>query len=197
MKFNDDLQFDDEAARAWYERMVRQVLEHPPTCLQGFETRSIPPADDFWDDRTTWNLACPCGNGSGQILGYSLKEFREDYEGPLMFVTPLAFRCSACRKTTEIIDTDLHGYDGECKARFGGYGAATYRGTGERAIYTCRECKNTAFHVTACFQYSHFDIIEDEPELESVAQDFFDWFDCGGVCTSCGIQQSIGDYELA
>ncbi len=197
MEFSEEFQFEDEAARSWYERMVRQVQGHAPACLRGFQSKMILPSDLVWDDRTYWEIACSCGSKTGQIIGYSLRYLKSDYEGPLTFVTPLGFQCSSCSLNIEIIDTDLHGYDGECKARFGGYGAATYRGSGKRSVFSCHECGDSQLTVIPCFQYSHFDIIEDEPELESVAQDFFDWFDCEVKCLSCGHSQSAGDYELA
>lgn len=197
MEFSEEFQFEDEAAREWYERMVHQVQQNAPTCLSGFRTHLIQPSDPEWDERTSWELTCMCGSRIGQILGHSLKDFKKDYNGPLTFVTPLGFHCSSCNQSTEIIDTDQHGYNGECKSRFGDYGAATYHGSGQRDLFTCQKCSNTQFTVSTCFQYSVFDFIEENPEFESVAQDFFDWFECSCICTSCNEEQSIGDYELA
>ncbi len=191
MKFAED-HFQNDEDRAWYERIVRQVLEHSPTCLEGFQAERIPLEDDTWDDRVEWKIGCSCGSKSGKILGYPLGDLNADYDGPVLFVSPLAFQCSSCDRVTEIIDTDKHGYDGEC-----GHGAVTIRGEGKRAIFSCQSCNAMDFLVTTCFQHSQFDIIEDEPELESVAQNYFDWFECTGVCTNCGEKQDFGDYELA
>lgn len=191
MKFAQE-QFDNAEDRAWYERMVRQVVEHPPSCLDGFQTEPVPLEADTWDDRVGWKVTCPCGTESGKLLGYPLGELKSDYSGPVLFVSPLAFQCSSCDRLIEIIDTDKHGYDGEC-----GHGAATIRGEGERSAYTCQSCGAMTFRVATCFQHSHFDIIEDEPDLEPVAQNYFDWFACTGSCTNCGEENSFGDYELA
>lgn len=192
MKFNKHYNFKDDEDRAWYERIVRQVLENPPSCLDGFEIERVSLEDDTWDDSVGWKIACPCGGECGRIWGYSLTDFNPDYDGPVLFVSPLAYQCSRCARVIEIIDTDKHGYDGEC-----GHGTATIRGEGDRTMFECRSCSETTFRVATCFQHSHFDIIEDEPELESVAQNYFDWFTCKGVCTSCGEEQCFGDYELA
>lgn len=189
MKFAED-HFENDEARAWFERMVHQVLDHSPSCLDGFQTERVPFEDDVWDDRVEWKIVCPCGEENGKILGYPLRDLKPDYSGPVLFVSPLAFQCSSCDRVIEIIDTDKHGYDGEC-----GHGAATIRGDGNRATFACEYCSETSFRVATCFQHSHFDIIEDE--LEPVAQNYFDWFTCKGVCANCNKEQSVGDYELA
>lgn len=191
MKFAED-HFQNDEERDWYERIVRQVLGHPPSCLDGFQAERIPFEDDIWDDRVKWKIFCACGSESGKILGYPLGDLKPGYEGPVLFVSPLAFQCSSCDRVIEIIDTDQHGYDGEC-----GHGAVTIRGEGDRATFVCQSCNAKTFRIATCFQHSHFDIIEDEPDLKSVAQNYFDWFECTGVCTSCGQEQSFGDYELA
>ncbi|MBI1248263.1 hypothetical protein GC197_10555 [bacterium] len=191
MKFAEDY-FEDDQARAWYTNMVQHVLDHAPACLGGFETKRVPLADDTWDGRVEWKIACPCGSDSGKILGYSLAGLQPSYDGPTVFVTPLAFQCSACEQVIEIIDTDKHGYDGEL-----GHGAATIRGEGARTTFACQSCQHTTFRLVTCFQHSQFDIIEDEPELEPVAQNYFDWFECQASCMNCGTEQSVGDYELA
>ena len=51
-------------------------------------------------------LSCGCGEKLGAILGHLLSKANPAYEGPKTFVSPLAFRCSSCRKTTELLDTD-------------------------------------------------------------------------------------------
>lgn len=174
----------------WFQRMVRQVQINAPRCLAGFELSPVHQLD-CWEERTSWQLFCPCGANTGQVLGYSLKDFSPDYDGPEMFVSPLAFQCVACAKVTEIIDTGVHGYDGEC-----GH-PATIRGEGTRKAFACIRCGATAFTVTAGCSYPHFDLIEDEPDLEPRSQDFFDCFGCLGVCTVCGTESAIANYELA
>lgn len=191
MKFAED-HFENDEYRAWYERMVRQVLEKPPSCLDGFQAECVPLKDDIWNDRVEWKIICPCGGDNGKILGYPLAELKSDYDGPVLFVSPLAYECSSCDRTIEIIDTNRHGYDGEY-----GYGSATIRGQGDRKSFACRSCNAMTFRVETCFQHSHFDHVQDEPELKPVAQNYFDWFACTGICISCGEEQGFGDYELA
>ena len=191
MKFAED-HFQNDEERLWYQQMVRHVLGHAPSCLEGFQTERVPLENDLWDERVEWKIACPCGGKNGRILGYPPRDFKEDYQGPVVFVSPLAFQCGRCDRVIELMDTARHGYDGEC-----GHGSATIRGHGDRSPFACRACNAMSFRVVTCFQHSHFDIIEEEPELEPVAQNYFDWFQCVGTCSECGEEQSIGDYELA
>jgi hypothetical protein len=45
--------------------------------------------------------------------------------------------------------------------------------------------------------HSHFDLVEDELELEPRAQEYFDSFDCHGTCAGCGKDSSLANFELA
>jgi hypothetical protein len=113
-------------------------------------------------------------------------------------LSPLAFRCAKCGTVTEIIDTNEHGYDAENgKIIESEFRSSTIRGNGERSAFPCTECKETEFQPTALFMHSHFDLIEDFPELEPRVQDFFDAFGCKGKCANCGTESSIADFELA
>ena len=61
----------------------------------------------------------------------------------------------------------------------------------------CPECGASEFSITAFCSHPHFDLIEDEPELEPRAQEYFDSFDCRGTCTGCGKASSLANFELA
>jgi hypothetical protein len=180
----------------WYDRIVNQVRSTPPECLRGFRTAAVKNMGP-WEENIGWQLTCECGAKQGKILGYSLKEYSSDYLGPEIFVGPLAFQCSSCGKTTEIIDTDLHGYDAEIGKLEGKQFSVTIRGQGKRKSFPCLNCQATSFGVTVCFFHNNFDIIEDEPDLEPRSQDFFDAFDCLGVCVACSEESRIANFELA
>lgn len=177
------------------KRLVKQVQEHAPSCLSGF--RVSPPGAESWNDWAGWSLACSCGATQGKVLGHSLKDCNPKYDGSPVFVSPLAFECSACGKTTEIIDTQEHGYNSEIGKLEGGGGDSNYRGSGERQPIPCPQCNASEFSVTARFLHSHFDLIDDEPELEPRAQEFFDGFDCVGKCAACNAESSLAGFELA
>lgn len=177
------------------EKMVRQVQQHPPTCLSGF--RATPAHAERWNDWAGWSLVCSCGATKGRLQGHPLKECNPEYDGPPLFVSPLAFLCSACGNTTEIIDTKQHGYNSEIGKAEGQSCDSNYRGTGQRQNVPCPECGASEFSITAYCAYPHFDLIEDEPELAPRAQEYIDSFDCRGRCTSCGKESSLANFELA
>ena len=178
------------------EKMARQVRTTPPTCLSGF--RTSPSHADEWDDWAVWSLACSCGATKGKLMGHPLKECDPEYDGPPLFVSPLAFLCSSCGKTTEIIDTKKHGYNSEVgKDEEGKSWDSNYRGTGQGQPVPCPACGGSEFEIMACCSHSHFDLIEDEPELAPRAQEFFDAFECRGGCAACGEDASLADFELA
>ena len=179
----------------WIKKMVRQVQNNPPTCLSGFRATSS--HAEPWNDWAGWSLACSCGATKGKLLGHSLTDCDPEYAGPPLFVSPLAFLCSSCGKTTEIIDTKQHGYNSEIGKAEGESLDSNYRGTGQRQSVPCPECAGTEFSITVLCAHPHFDLIEDEPELEPRAQEYFDAFDCRGKCASCGKESSLANFELA
>ncbi len=179
----------------WIEKMIRHVQTTPPSCLSGFQV--FPSHADPWNDWAAWALTCSCGGNRGKLLGHSLKDCNPDDDGPPVFVSPLGFQCSTCGKTTEIIDTKHHGYDSEISKAAGTSHDSNYRGTGDRQAVPCPECGGNQFSITAFFAHPHFDLIEDEPELEPRVQEFFDSFDCHGTCASCGKESSLANFELA
>jgi hypothetical protein len=131
------------------------------------------------------------------LLGHSLKDCNPEYDGPPEFVSPLAFLCSSCGKTSEIIDTKEHGYNSEIDRTEGGSWDSNYRGTGERMTVPCPECGGIEFFMTCLFAHQQFDLIEDEPELEPTAQDYFHWFECMGRCALCAKESILAGFELA
>ena len=179
----------------WIEKMVRHVQTRPPSCLSNF--RTTPAHMQPWNHWAGWALACSCSETKGKLLGYSLKDFDPKYSGPQVFVSPLAFLCSSCEKTTEIIDTKEHGYNAEISKPYGKTCETNYRGTGPRQVMQCPACGRPEFTITAFCAHPHFDLIEDEPELEPRVQEYFDSFGCRGKCAACGKESSLADFELA
>jgi hypothetical protein len=176
------------------EKMVQLVQNTPPSCLSGFQVSSCD--SEPWNDWAAWSLTCGCSATKGKVLGYPLKDFDPEYKGRPLFISPLAFLCSSCGKTTEIVDTELHGYNAEIE-KMSEHRYPTLRGTGERTAIPCPHCQTSEFSVKAFCAHPHFDLIEDEPELEPRVQEFFDSFDCHGVCASCGKESSLANFELA
>jgi hypothetical protein len=71
------------------------------------------------------------------------------------------------------------------------------RGEGEPIAAACSACGEQQFTFKLCFMHAHFDLIEDEPELEPRAQDYFDAFNCDGKCVKCDQEASLANYETA
>ena len=115
-------------------------------------------------------LVCSCGATVGKLLGHSLKDCNPEYDGPPSFVSPLAFLCTSCGKTTEIIDTKQHGYDSEISKPEGMSWDSNYRGSGQRQSAPCPQCGASEFSIKAMCSHPHFDHIEDQPELASRAR---------------------------
>jgi hypothetical protein len=181
----------------FYKRLIRQLQSTVPTCLQNFKAIGPKVDPEVWHQSVAWKVGCPCGSVTGAILGYPLRKYVTDYSGPETYLSPLAFRCAKCRKATELFDTNEHGYDAECGKLAGSeFRSSNIRGEGEREDFPCPDCEKTEFHVTTYFTHPHFDLIEDEPELEPRAQDFFDVFNCNGKCASCGTESNIACFEL-
>jgi hypothetical protein len=105
--------------------------------------------------------------------------------------------CSECGSTIEVLDTKLHGYDAECDKASGVSYDAHYRGNGPRTAIPCSNCGLTEFVAKATFGHSHFDLMQDIPELEPLAHDYFDAFTCRGTCCKCEKESILVSFELA
>ena len=161
-----------------------QIRRTPPDCLRSFQLSPARLPKPFDDNVTTvWQLACLCGSDVGRLLGHRLEKLNASYKGDL-FVSPLAFECSACNRLTELLDTDIHGYHAEVEKLEGGTGSAKLRGTGPRTKYVCPSCQESSFRMVVGFVYWDFDIIEDESHLP--AQEFFNEFLLYCTCVNCG-----------
>jgi hypothetical protein len=173
------------------EQIIEHIRANPPSCLKEF---NLLPGElpESWDDKfkTIYQLECQCGNKTGKILGYPLRDYNPDYKGD-EFITPIAFQCDQCTTVTEIIDTAVHGYHSEIAKIEGGIGATKFRGSGLRSAFACPECSEIAFQTTVGFIYWNFDLIYDEPELP--AQEFFNVFLMYGHCQNCGKTSQVTD----
>src|SRR5205823_3801965 len=93
------------------EELVKRLRTTAPSCLRNFNATPSELPEPFDNNPcSVWQLACCCGNSRGRFLGYSLKDYNAEYNGPESFISPLAFECSACKTITELLDTDRHGY---------------------------------------------------------------------------------------
>lgn len=105
---------------------------------------------------------------------------------------PLALRCESCGAITELIDTDIHGYDAEL-----GHGPCTMRGQGQRSEFACDLCGPAPMDVVVRFEYSE-DLFDDEfKDFRGREQDLFSWFTVLGRCSGCPRLITVADFECA
>jgi hypothetical protein len=173
------------------ETIAQKIRNNLPACVAGFRLldSSLPvPVDTYFC--TSYRLGCRCGYDQGAVLGYPLKAYNPEYDGP-DFITPLSFKCATCAGVTQIIDTAFHGYHAEVGKIEGGVGSATMHGTGEPLAFACPDCSKAIFSVTIGFVYWDFDLFFDEPHLPS--QDFFNEFLIFANCRNCGKTSAVAN----
>lgn len=178
-----------------YQAILERVRTVPPSCLRAL--KAIPAHSEEWDSRAKWTIACSCGNSTGTVLGYPLDELAGEASLKGQFAGPLAFRCAACDKVTEMFDSAAHGYNAEISKGSSLKHDGGYRGEGPRVAAACPKCSRASGAVACEFTHSHFDHIEDDPNLLDAAQDYFDGFGCKATCAECGHARWVSEYELA
>ena len=167
---------------------------HPPRCISGFAVERAYLDDVTFDGHgeeinTVFRLNCRCGCGEFYFLGYY---WRNPHYNVVVFVGPLALRCKSCGKVTELIDTAIHGYDGEW-----GYKTSNVRREGERAEYRCDKCGSSSMEVFVRFEYPD-DLFDDDFEgFRGREQDLFTWFSALGKCASCTRILAVTEFECA
>ena len=138
---------------------------------------------------TAFSLRCRCGHQKAHILGHYVRP--EGYD-PVVFVGPLALQCESCGATTELIDTDIHGYDAEL-----GHGSCTVRGQGRRVAFACDICGPAPMDVVVRFEYSG-DLSRDAFSVfRGREQDLFSWFTALGRCSGCSHVMTAADFECS
>jgi hypothetical protein len=185
---------------------------HPPRCIAGFRAQPVEMPNVTFDGHASppqldteapgvriegcehtnpvfW-LFCSCGCNSHFVLGHYWRN--PDYRNELVFLSPLALRCSACGKITELFDTAIHGYDAES----GGISACC-RGEGERTEFACETCGPQQLQVFARFEYPDDLLGPDSEQYRGREQDLFSWFSLLGKCLRCGRLVEVTDFECA
>src|SRR5438067_9820932 len=111
---------------------ARYFRSHPPQCVAGFTARPTelpgvqfdghvstseltvepPPGVTIEGPehvRPIFALSCRCGGGRHYIHGY--RRTNPDFHNAVVFLSPIVLECAACGQTTDLLDTDVHGYD--------------------------------------------------------------------------------------
>ncbi len=192
---------------------TRYFLSHPPRCIAGFTTRptqlsgvefdghvsmsqismDVPPGvtiDAPEHINPIFALSCRCGGSQHYVHGYQW--INPDFHNALVFLSPLVLECAVCGKRTDLLDTDVHGYDAE----LGGC-SATVRGQGDRFVFECPSCGRLPFDTFVRFEYPDDLLGGDFPEFAGREQDLFSWFSLIGKCPKCCQVLTITDFECA
>jgi hypothetical protein len=174
------------------EQLVELLQTTAPSCLRDFIVTPTQLPEPFDDNLcSVWQVACRCGGTQGRFLGYPLKDYNTDYDGPMCFLGPLGFECHRCYAVTELLDTDRHGYHADLARREGGIGSAKLRGQGPRHKWTCPDCHKDRFEVVVGFVFWYPDeLIEFDGEWEEL----FNVFLCYCRCGHCGLTSQPTDF---
>lgn len=186
---------------------------HPPRCIAGFKVQSTALSEARFDGHssksqldfdvpgevtidapehlnTVFSLSCNCGGSQHYIHGY--RWTNPDFHDAIVFLSPLVLECSACGKMTDLLDTDVHGYDGEL-----GHGTATARALGHRVVFECPDCGRRPIQIFVRFEYPDDLFDDDFPEFQGRQQDLFTWFSLLGRCATCSQLLPVADFECA
>ncbi len=93
---------------------------------------------------------------------------------------------------TDLLDTDIHGYDAEL-----GHISATMRGEGERTVFECPTCGRQSLEILVRFEYPDDLFKGDFPEFVGREQELFTWFSLVGKCPKCSQTLSVAEFECA
>jgi hypothetical protein len=155
----------------------KYAASHPPRCLIAFRAVPMPPPEPRF---VRYGLESRSGATTGSLLGYPLDP--DDVEEPL-FASPLSIHWTSEASANPMLDTAIHGYNGEQ-----GWGSAV-RGEGAQLAWSCVACHSSTFRMSANFGYwdAVDDLWDDEPALP--IQDYFTSFFLVATCASCGREQ--------
>jgi hypothetical protein len=186
---------------------------NPPRCLAGFVARPTELPGVEFDGHVSMSqlnfdvpagvtidapehinplfaLSCQCGGYRHYVHAY--RWVNPDFHNAVAFLSPLVLECAACRKMTDLLDTDVHGYDAEL-----GHGSATVRAEGEPVVFECPSCGREALEAFVRLEYPDDLFDGDFPEFAGREQELFTWFNLVGKCPKCSQVLAVADFECA
>ena len=169
-------------------------LQHPPRCLANFlvEPATLPGVVfDGHGEPTNAIFKLKCIGDASKFFVRGYHSRNPDFNNVSVFLSPIALHCASCGRVAELIDTEVHGHDGEQGA------SCTMHGDGERGYFSCPDCGPQPFIIFARFEYPD-DLFDEECDLyRGRESDFFTWFSLRGVCANCDQLCDITDFECA
>jgi hypothetical protein len=192
---------------------VSYFRSHPPRCIAGFTALPTQLPKVEFDGHVSrsqlkfevpsgvtieapehinpvFTLSCKCGSGRHYVHGY--RWTNPDFHNVIVFLSPLVLECVACGKMTDLLDTDIHGYDAEL-----GLVTATVRAEGDRVVFECPTCGPQPLDAFVRLEYPDDLFSVDFPEFTGREQDLFTWFSLIGRCQQCFQMLAVADFECA
>jgi hypothetical protein len=165
--------------------LVELAWREPPRCLAGF--RAVPlkrplRGMERSSELAYFELNCRCGGEHLFALGY--------LEDDDLFLGPLAAECATCSVVTELMNPEVHGYNGEIDSN------STMVGEGPRRRYPCPGCGEEGMRLFPWFIYRD-ERDEEWLESERPRQDYFGAFGLHGECRRCGRLCDVTSFECA
>ena len=179
-------------------RFIARPTELPGLEFDGHASRShldikVPPGVTIEAQEQVnpvFSLSCRCGSIWHYVHCY--RWVNPDYMNEIVTLSPLVLECAACRMKTDLLDTDIHGYDSEL-----GHGSATARAQGDRVAFECPSCGPQPLETFVRFEYLDDLFDGDFPEFVGREQELFTWFSLVGRCLQCSQVLAVADFECA
>lgn len=186
---------------------------HPPRCIAGFAVQPTELPGVEFDGHLSrsqlpidvpsgvtieapqhinpvFALSCQCGGTRHFVHGY--RWINQDFHNACVFLSPLVLECAACGKTTDLLDTDVHGYDAEL-----GHGSATVRAEGDPVVFECPKCGRQPLESFVRFEYADYLFDGHFTDFAGREQELFSWFSLVGKCPQCSQLLAVADFECA
>jgi hypothetical protein len=188
------------------DEQIAYYAQHPPRILKAFDATPIAqPVGHQFDGHggeidQCFGLRCKCGGDSFSVIGYYLEN---EYGGETItvFVGPISIECNQCHARELLIDTRVHGHDGEQDI------SVTMYGEGEPQLCLCETCGGHKHKLIVRFEFATdvIDRFEDGKAIrdfgEQAAEDMFTWFTLLGACEKTSWlrrrQSTLVDFECA
>lgn len=188
------------------------LRNNPPRCISGFIAKPIELPGTQFDGHASssqvkqesskqprieardyinpvFSLSCQCSNKRFFVHCY---RWVNPDNGNVVILSPLVLECDVCRNKTDLLDTDVHGYESEL-----GYGSCTMRAQGNQVVFECPTCGRQPLEVFARFEFSQDLFDEGFPKAVGLEKELFSWFSLCGTCPKCAQLLEIADFECA
>ena len=188
------------------DEQIAYYIRHPPRILKAFVATPVDqPSGSRFDGHggeidQFFALRCKCGCDSFSVIGHYMEN---DYAGKIItiFVSPIRIECNQCHARELLIDTAIHGHDGEQGI------SVTMRGDNDPQLCLCEGCGSHRHRLTVRFEFPT-DAIErfenGKPVVEvweKAPEDMFTWFTIIGECDKTGWRRrrpsTLVDFECA